>query len=62
MCIDNLPNDARTAVYGRLLDVLSGRDQAERFRRLAPSDRDAILEILRDTKPELSANIRQAKR
>ena len=47
---DALPADARDMVYGRLKEVLSGQDQAPRYARLTPADRQAILEILRDTK------------
>jgi hypothetical protein len=35
--------------------VLSGKDQDARYRHISASDRKAILEILRDTKPDLPA-------
>jgi hypothetical protein len=36
-------------------EVLSGFDQSREFTHLSASDRRAILEILRDTKPDLAA-------
>jgi hypothetical protein len=42
---DGLPAHAKSAVYRRMLDALSGA-------RVRPADRDAVLEILRDTKPD----------
>jgi hypothetical protein len=47
-----LPPSARTAVYNRLLVVLTGRDTAAKYRRLTAADRQAVLEILRDTKQD----------
>jgi hypothetical protein len=35
--------------------VLSGDDQQPTYKRLAPSDRRAIVEILRETKKDLPA-------
>jgi hypothetical protein len=48
---DALPDAAREAVYQRLWEILSGRD--ERYASLAPDDRQSILEILRETKEGL---------
>jgi hypothetical protein len=48
-----LPAEAKAAVYARLWMVLSGKDPAPRYARLTASDREALLEILRDTKPDL---------
>ncbi len=48
-----LPDVARNAVYARLLLVLTGRDPSPKYRNLSPADRQAILEILRDTKNDL---------
>jgi len=42
---DGLPTAAKSAVYRRMLDTLSGV-------RVRPADREAVLEILRDTKPD----------
>ena len=53
-----LPAPARTAVYGRLSDVLSGRDKRKIALQVSPADRQAILQILRDTKPDLPESFR----
>jgi len=50
---DALPQTARNAVYSRLLEVLSGEDASAKYTHLSPSDRLAILEILRETKKGL---------
>ncbi len=53
---DALPQAAKDPIYQRLWDVLSGAERGERYRRaLSAGDRQAILEILRDTKPDLPA-------
>ena len=48
-----LPVDAKDAVYRRLWQVLSGGDRDPRYDHLSRGDRQAIVEILRDTKPDL---------
>ena len=50
---DALPASARDAIYRRLWQVLSGQEREKPYTRLASTDRRAIVEILRDTKPEL---------
>jgi hypothetical protein len=50
---DKMPDAAKSAVYARLWDVLSGKETNKVYDRIAPRDRDAIIEILRDTKPDL---------
>ena len=50
---DNLPEPARQRVYRRLWEVLSGLDTSPTFKSLSASDRQSILEILRETKPDL---------
>ena len=50
---DALPIEARERVYERLYEILSGQDQSEAFARLSATDRQNILEILRDTKKDL---------
>ena len=50
---DALPADAKDAVYRRLWQVLSGADRDSRYEHLTRGDRQAIVEILRDTKPDL---------
>jgi hypothetical protein len=52
---DAMPDQVRERVYRRLYDVLTGRDQSDKFKRLSTDDRRAVLEILRDTKPGLPA-------
>src|SRR5579883_3085154 len=56
---DALPDAVRGRVYRRLYEVLSGQDQSPRFARISAADRRAILEILRDTKPNLPAYFQQ---
>ena len=48
-----LPGAAKDLVYRKLWQVLSGRDTAARYARLSAADRQAIVEILRDTKKDL---------
>jgi len=50
---DAMPDQVRERVYRRVYEVLTGRDQSEKFKRLSTSDRQAVLEILRETKPGL---------
>jgi hypothetical protein len=52
---DAIPEPAKTYVYHRLLQILSGQDQSEDFARLTAPDRRAVLEILLETKPGLPA-------
>jgi hypothetical protein len=49
---ETLPSEAKAAVYDRLSSILSGKNNDVRYKRIAPSDRQAILEILRETKPD----------
>lgn len=50
---DALPTELRDAVYTRLWEVLSGGDTTEKYAHLSPEDRQAIIEILRETKTNL---------
>lgn len=50
---DALPDPAREYVYHRLLEVLSGQDSSPDFARLTAADRQAVVEILLDTKANL---------
>jgi hypothetical protein len=50
---DALPEPAKTYVYHRLFEILTGRDQSPEFARLTKEDRRAIFEILLATKPGL---------
>ena len=52
---DALPESARRATYARMWDVLSGQEHASKYARLAPADRQAVTEILRETKKDLPA-------
>lgn len=52
---DALPDDARDRILRRVFDVLSGRNTSAKFARLTTEDRKNVLEILRDTKPNLPA-------
>jgi hypothetical protein len=49
---DALPAEAKRMFYAKLNDVLRGADNSEDFAGLSASDRAAILEILRETKPD----------
>ena len=59
---DALHPDAKDAVYRRLWQVLSGADRDSRYEHLTPVDRQAIVEILRDTKPDLPDYFRDVGR
>ncbi|MEX0819355.1 MAG: hypothetical protein WD070_07170 [Pirellulaceae bacterium] len=50
---DGLPARVRAQVYQRLWEVLTGEDQTEPFAHLTSADRQAILEILYETKAGL---------
>jgi hypothetical protein len=50
---DALPSAAKDAVYRRLWQVLSGQETAKAYARLSLADRQAIVEILRDTRKNL---------
>jgi hypothetical protein len=51
---DALPPAAKDPIYKRMWEVLSGQEQDPRYRSvLSREDRQAIVEILRDTKKDL---------
>jgi hypothetical protein len=50
---EQLPAIAKTAIYGRLWTVLSGKDHDPKYKSLSATDRASIVDILRDTKPDL---------
>jgi len=56
---DALPEPVKSYVYGRMNDVLTGRDYTRDFDHLSADDRQAIREILLATKPELAAAWRE---
>lgn len=51
---DGLPGVVKDYLYHRLQEVLTGKDQSSDFARLSAADRQAIYEILLDTKPGLA--------
>jgi hypothetical protein len=52
---DGLPAEVKEQVYSRLWEVLSGKDQSKEFAHLTAADRQAVLEILRETKKGIPA-------
>jgi hypothetical protein len=54
---DALPADARSEIYQRMSDILSGRDTDPRYARLSSSDRQAVIEILTQTKPGFASSV-----
>lgn len=50
---DALPAPMRDSILTRLHGILTGMDQDRQFAKIAAADRQAILEILRETKPSL---------
>ena len=50
---DGLPQEMHDYVWQRLWNVLSKGEDAAKFAHLSSEDRQAIVEILRETKPEL---------
>lgn len=57
-----LPPAAKTAIYTRMWHVLSGADRSQQYARLSLADRQAIVEILRETKTGLPDAFNQAVR
>jgi hypothetical protein len=57
---DALPADAKRAVYSRMWAILSGVATEPRYARLTPADREAVVEILRDTKADLPSDFSAA--
>jgi len=53
LSFDRLPDAVKQYIAGRLRDILTGDDKSEALAHLSADDRQAILEILTDTKPEL---------
>jgi hypothetical protein len=50
---DSLPEQARSAIYQRLWEILSGEEKSPKYARLLAADRRAIVEILLETKKGL---------
>lgn len=59
---DSLPAEAKEAVYKRLWRILSGEERNAKYARLSVADRQAIVEILRDTKRDLPGYFQAIKR
>jgi hypothetical protein len=56
---DALPAPAKAAVYERMWEILSGQEKGASYSRLTAADRQAIIEILRDTKKDLPDSFNQ---
>ena len=54
---DSLQAPAREQFFRRVREILTGVDTSKDFANLSDADRQAILEILTDTKPEFAASI-----
>jgi hypothetical protein len=52
---DALPTEVKAAIYRRMWTVLSGQETSTRYEKLSRDDRQAVIEILRDTKKDLPA-------
>jgi hypothetical protein len=52
---DSLPDVVKQQVAKRLEEILTGKDESKAFARLSSEDRKAILEIVRETKPNFLA-------
>lgn len=50
---DALPSEAKDAIYQRMWLILSGSMTEAKYTRLSPADRQAVVEILRETKKGL---------
>jgi hypothetical protein len=50
---DALPAVAKETVYARMWEVLSGREKQAKYQGLSAADRQAIVQILRETKKDL---------
>jgi hypothetical protein len=52
---DGLPQEMKNYLWTRLEQILTGQEPNEPYASMAKSERAAVLEILRDTKPEFKA-------
>jgi hypothetical protein len=50
---DALPENAKRGIYARMWTILSGAVSEPRYAQLSAADRQAVLGILRETKPDL---------
>jgi hypothetical protein len=58
---DHLPAPAKEFVYGRLTEILTGRDQSPEYASLSAQTRESLLEILNETKPDFARASAQAR-
>jgi len=52
--IDALPAEPKAALFRKLQQVLTGEDTSAKYAHLTPPTRQAIVEILKETKPDLA--------
>ncbi len=52
---DALPTPVKDYIYGRLMEILTGKDVSQHFAHLTAADRTAILAVLLETKPDFVA-------
>jgi hypothetical protein len=57
---DAIPEPAKSFIYRRLFEVLSGQERGPEYASLSAEDRRAILEILVATKPGLPEEWKQS--
>jgi hypothetical protein len=57
---DGLPAATKEAIYRRMWEILSGQERDRKYSRLSLANRSAVVEILRDTKPDLPAYFKVA--
>ena len=50
---DDMPDQVREAAYKRMWQILSGEEKGQKYSKLSLADRQAIVEILRETKEGL---------
>jgi len=50
---DAMPEPMHSELLQRLYNILTGQDTSREWANLSPDDREAVLQILRDTKPNL---------
>jgi hypothetical protein len=49
---DSMPAEAKAAIYKRIWRILSGQEHGGKYAKFSPADRQAVVEILRETKPD----------
>lgn len=54
---DTLPDQVRTRIYDRLVEILVGGETSTAFEHLTPHDRKLVAEILEELKPEFAARM-----